>query len=588
MSKLNLTRRSFIEASGLAASLGLAACSSNGEAGAAPAASDAEKTKAADLVIKNATVQTMVSEDDVAEAIAVTGNEIVFVGTAADVDQYVGDATREIDLEGGFVSPGFADGHLHAPGTSIDEMFNCILTQYTTNEEYIEALKKHVEENPDREAYFGTNFALNVYQQPDGSNPGPDKADLDAFCPDKPMVIYDVSHHSVWVNSKALEMGGVTKDTPDPEGGFIYREADGTPHGCLTDTAASLIPVEQSYTDEQYVEACKAFFAQCNSYGMTGITNIDTLGPNGMKIMHEMDEAGELTLRMNYVSTCAVGTKPQDTLDLIQSNQQYTSDMLQAKTVKIFADGVTESGTAWMLEPYTAAAGMGDDWRAVPQWSDDDMNANVKLFNDAGIQVHIHAIGDAAVHQAAVAYEKVKNPDLRHTITHVCAIAEDDLQRMADNDIIAALQFVWMYRDLLAELEIAYVGEERAMAFYPTRNMWDAGILISGASDGPVTSFAPLEEMEAGVTRNSPYPGEEDTDMYRWPEQALTPYEVLQAYTTNVAYENFFDDKVGTLEVGKKADIVCLDTNILTCDPKKISDARVLFTISDGRVVFEG
>lgn len=588
MTKLDLTRRSFLGLSGLATGLGLAACSSNQAQDAGATSADSEGAKVADLVIKNATVQTMVAEDDVAEAIAVLGNEIVFVGSTADVEQYVGDNTRIIDLEGGFVSPGFADGHLHAPGTSIDEMFNCILTEYTSNEEYVEALKKHVEDNPDRDAYFGTNFALNVYQQKDGSNPGPDKADLDAFCPDKPMVIFDVSHHSVWVNSKALEMGGVTKDTPDPEGGFIYREADGTPHGCLTDTAASLIPVEQSYTDEQYVEACKAFFAQCNSYGMTGITNIDTLGPNGMKIMHEMDEAGELTLRMNYVSTCAVGTEPQDTLDLIQSNQEYASDMLQAKTVKIFADGVTESGTAWMLEPYTTAAGMGKDWRAVPQWSDDDMNANVKLFNDAGIQVHIHAIGDAAVHQAAVAYEGVKNPELRHTITHICAIADEDVQLMADNDILAALQFVWMYRDMLAELEIAYVGEERAMAFYPTRNMWDAGIRISGASDGPVTSFAPLEEMEAGITRNSPYPGEEDTDMYRWPEQALTPYEMLQAYTTNVAYENFFDDQVGTLEVGKKADIVCLDTNILTCDPKKISDSKVLFTISDGRVVYEG
>ena len=588
MPKLDLTRRSFIGLSGVAA-LGLAACSSGAQdtgTGDAPATGDAPV--AADLVIKNAIVQTMVSEDDVAEAVAAAGNEIVFVGSAADVEQYVGDNTRVIDLEGGFVSPGFADGHLHAPGTSIDEMFNCILTQYTTNDEYIEALKAHVEANPDREAYFGTNFMLNVYQQPDGSNPGPDKADLDAICPDKPVIVYDVSHHSVWVNSKALEMGGVTKDTPDPEGGFIYREADGTPHGCLTDTATSLIPVEQSYTDEQYKEACKAFFAQCNSYGMTGITNIDTLGPDGMKIMHELEEDGDLTLRMNYVSTCAVGTKPEDTLELIKANQQYASDMLQAKTVKIFADGVTESGTAWMLEPYTAAAGMGDDWCAVPQWSDEDMDANVKLFNDAGIQVHVHAIGDAAVQQTINAYEAVKNPELRHTITHVCAIADEDIQRMADNDILAALQFVWMYRDPLAELEIAYVGEERAMAFYPTRNMWDAGICITGASDGPVTSFAPLEEMEAGVTRNSPYPGEEDTDMYRWPEQALTPYELLRAYSTNVAYENFFDDQVGTIEVGKKADLVCLDTNILTCDPKKISDSKVLFTISDGRVVFEG
>ncbi|MBE6466809.1 amidohydrolase [Denitrobacterium detoxificans] len=583
------TRRSFVVASSLALSGAIVGgCAKGASSSGAEKKASAQDVDAADLVITNAIVRTMVDENDVAEAIAVAGNTIVYVGDTAGAEAYVGEETKVLDLEGGFVSPGFADGHLHMPAASLDEMFNCVLTEYSTNEGYVTALRKHVEANPDRDAYFGTNFALNVYQQPDGSNPGPDKADLDAICPDKPMIVYDVSHHSVWVNSKALELGGVTKDTPDPEGGFIYREADGSPHGCLTDTAASLIPISQQFTEEQLIAGCKDFIAKCNAYGLTAITDIDTIGPDAMRILHELEESGELTLRINCVPTCAVGTDPADTLDLIRDNQKYASEMLTSKTVKIFADGVTESGTAWMLEPYTEAAQMGDGWCAVPQWSDDDMNANVRLFNDAGIQVHIHAIGDAAVQQAVTAYENVANPKLRHTITHVCAITESDIQRMAKNDILAALQFVWMYRDSLAELEVAYVGEERAMAFYPTRKMADVGIRISGASDGPVTSFNPLEEMEAGVTRNSPFPGEEDTDMHRWPEQAFTQYEMLEAYTKNVAYQNFAEDLVGTIEVGKRADLVCLDTDIVSCDPKHMSDARVLFTISDGRIAYEG
>ena len=588
MPKLELSRRSFASLAGMTAAMGLAACASEqGRQEETIEATPAEDFKA-DLVIRGANVQTMVAEDDVAEAVAVKGNEILFVGTAADVEQYVSDTTHIIDLGGGFVCPGFADGHLHAPGSSIDATFNCILTNFSTNEEYLEALEQHVQENPDREAYFGIDFTLSVYQGDDGSNPGPDKADLDAICPDKPMVVYDVSHRNIWVNSKALELGGVTKGTPDPEGGYIYREDDGTPHGCLADTARELIPVVQSYTEEQYRKACRAFMAECNSYGMTGITNIDTLGPEGMRIYHEMEEAGELTLRMNYVSTCAAGTDPKDTLELIQANQSYASDMLTAKTVKMFADGVIEGGTAWMLEPYVADAKMGDDWHGSPQWSDGDLKANVKLFDKAGVQVHIHAIGDAAVRQAIDAYAAAKSSKLRHTITHVCAIADDDIQRMADNDIVAALQFAWMYRDALCELEETYVGEERARAFYPTRSMWDAGVRICGSSDGPGTSLNPLEEMEVGITRNSPYFEEEDYDYCRWPEQALTAYELLQAYTSNVAYENFQEELVGTIEVGKKADLVCLDTNILTCDPKQISDTAVLYTISDGRVVYEG
>ena len=126
------------------------------------------------------------------------------------------------------------------------------------------------------------------------------------------------------------------------------------------------------------------------------------------------------------------------------------------------------------------------------------------------------------------------------------------------------------------------------MAMYPVKNMLEAGCIVSGASDGPVPPFAPLEEIEVAVTRNSPYPGEEDTDMHRWPEQAITPYQALEAYTKNVAFENFMEDLVGTIEVGKKADLAVLDQNILTCDPKKISDSTVRYTISDGRIVHEG
>ena len=173
-------------------------------------------------------------------------------------------------------------------------------------------------------------------------------------------------------------------------------------------------------------------------------------------------------------------------------------------------------------------------------------------------------------------------------MTHVCAVADEDIKRIADLEVISALQFLWMYRDPLCELEIAYIGEERAMAMYPVKNMLEAGCIVSGASDGPVTPFAPLEEIEVAVTRNSPYPGEEDTDMHRWPEQAITPYQALEAYTKNVAFENFMEDLVGTIEVGKKADLAVLDQNILTCDPKKISDSTVRYTISDGRIVYEG
>ena len=190
------------------------------------------------------------------------------------------------------------------------------------------------------------------------------------------------------------------------------------------------------------------------------------------------------------------------------------------------------------------------------------------------------------------AYEEARatngERDARHTITHVCAITDEDIQRMADLDVVANLQFLMMYHDALMDLERAYIGDERAMAMYPVKHLAEAGICISGSSDAPVIPFVPLDAIEAGVTRNSPYPGEEDTDMTRWPEQGLTAYQVLEACTKNNAYQNFMDDIIGTVEVGKFADLVVLDTNILEVDAKAISDTRVIYTISDGRIVYEG
>ena len=159
---------------------------------------------------------------------------------------------------------------------------------------------------------------------------------------------------------------------------------------------------------------------------------------------------------------------------------------------------------------------------------------------------------------------------------------------MADLEVVGALQFLWMYGDALCDLERAYIGDERALAMYPVKEMHEAGVTISGASDAPVTPFVVLDEIEVGVTRNSPFPEEENTDMTRWPEQGLTAYQMLEAYTKNVAYQNFMEDAVGTVEVGKFADLVVLDANILEVDPNEISSAKVVYTITDGRIVYEG
>ena len=599
MSRLDqlLSRRHFvIGSSALAAATlsgGLWGCASDEPLGST-GPSDSPEENAADLVLYNGHVQTMVSESEVASAIAIAGNKIVYVGDDSGIDAFVGDTTQVIDLDGKFVSPGFIDGHIHAPGNWFTKLYQIDLTGLSTNEEYLEAIRSFVEAHPDEEGYIGSPFMLNAYQLPDGSNPGPSKEDLDAICPDKPILIHDVSYHAAWVNSKAFEMAGVTADTPDPEGGLFYRNEKGEPSGCVSDAAKGIVfaIMPDTMTNDNLEQAMYKFMEEANSYGITGITNITQGGLDIIDMYHKVEREGNLTLRMRVVPTMKEGRTYDEVLSTIKSYNDSATDMISSNTVKIFYDGVTERGTAVFLEPYLESTGLGDHWCGEPIWSQEDFTRLVHDFDAEGVQVHVHAMGDGAVHGTLDAFEEARatngERDARHTITHVCAITDEDIQRMADLDVVANLQFLMMYHDDLMDLERAYVGDERAMAMYRTKHMAEAGICISGSSDAPVIPFVPLDAIEAGVTRNSPYPEEEDTDMTRWPEQGLTAYQLLEAYTKNDAYQNFMDDIIGTVEVGKFADLVVLGTNILEADAKAISDARVIYTISDGRIVYEG
>ena len=332
MSRLDqlLSRRHFvIGSSALAAatlSSGLWGCASDEPLGST-GPSDSPEENAADLVLYNGHVQTMVSESEVASAIAIAGNKIVYVGDDSGIDAFVGDTTQVIDLDGKFVSPGFIDGHIHAPGNWFTKLFQIDLTGLSTNEEYLEAIRSFVEAHPDEEGYIGSPFMLNAYQLPDGSNPGPSKEDLDAICPDKPILIHDVSYHAAWVNSKAFEMAGVTADTPDPEGGLFYRNEKGEPSGCVSDAAKGIVfaIMPDTMTNDNLEKALYKFMEEANSYGITGITNITQGGLDIIDMYHKVEREGNLTLRMRVVPTMKEGRTYDEVLSTIKSLQEKGS-----------------------------------------------------------------------------------------------------------------------------------------------------------------------------------------------------------------------------------------------------------------------
>lgn len=553
-----------------------------------------QTSKAADYVLKNGTIQTMVNENDVAEAIAISGKKIVYVGTNSGVKKYIGKSTKVINLEGAMVTPGFMDGHIHPPAEFVTKLFEVNLGGALTKDDYLKAVSEFVKKHPDADQYTGGAYSLNAFMKEDGSNPGPMKEDLDAICNNKPIVLNDVSHHNVWCNSYALEKAGITKDTPDPKGGRIYRNDDGEPSGQLADTATDLLNGIGTLvlTSDQEKEALIEFMKQCNQYGITGLTNVDMSGDKEINLFMQLEKEGLQTLRVRHAYNSSENESAEDTIAAVNALKEKETDMNKCGTVKFWLDGVTESATAYMLEPYLKEAGFGSEWYGETKYKDNnDFIDKIVAVDAAGLQCHVHAIGDGSVSLTLDAFSKAQKTnnrkDPRFTMTHVCAIADSDIQRDADLKVINNLQFVWMYGDSLFDLEKAYIGESRALAMYPTLKMKNSGCIISGGSDGPVTSYSPLEEIEVGVTRNSPYPGEEDTDMHRAADQALNAYDVLEAYTKNVAYQNFMDDQIGTLEVGKIADITVLDQNILRCNPKNISDTKVLYTFSNGKVVYQ-
>lgn len=574
---------------------GAAPASTAPAADPAPEAAPAETTNdnAADLVLKNGVVQTMTSEDDIAQAVAVKDGIITYVGDDAGVEAFIGADTQVIDLEGKYVTPGFIDGHIHDPspflnvGKKLDLMY--VEVDF---EAYKKAVADFVEENPDFEIYLAECMDLKAFP-----NSVPTKEWLDEICSDKPIMLTDMSGHGKLVNSKVLEMCGVDKDTPDPDGGTIYHDANGELTGYFSDASDLLVGLPTvSYTRDDYVRAYKEFLAQANSYGLTTLDSASS-SPVAWDVMSEMDKNGTLPIRFNTNLGLSLGEERQNEAlkTLAEAKEKYLSDRIFVEQVKFFIDGVPEGKSAYLLEPYAPGAEMAADYVGTPNCTQEELTAMAIKFNAEGYQFQVHAMGDAGVHMAINAYEesaKVNgNDDLRNKIAHVTLITDEDIVRMGELGIVGAMQPLWFYYDpFFSPLEEQMFGRERFDTEYHIRTMTDAGIVITGSNDYPVTyDYAPLHAMEAGVTQCSPYAGEEGKAEYtRNADQGVTPFEALKWYTVNAAYAMHKEDKLGTIEVGKYGDLTVLGYNLLKCDVQMISDTPVLYTISGGRIVYEG
>ena len=540
-------------------------------------------TDYADLVITGAAVYTVDAARSWSDAVAVRGDRIVAVGSE-QVSELIGPRTRVIEADGGMVLPGFQDAHIHAPFAGRNRL-RVWLNDLAGREAYLDRIARYAAEHPDEPWIVGGGWAMEYFP---GGNPR--KEDLDVIVPDRPVFLFNRDVHGAWVNSKALEIAGITKDTPDPADGRIERDPDtGEPTGTLHEGAAYTF--NDRYVPQPGREEWEAAILNAqehlHSLGITGWQDA-WVTPATLAAYKSLAASGRLTARVVGALWWDRHRGLEQIPEFLDQRESARVGNFHPTTVKIMTDGVMENFTGALLEPYCDGCGGHTDNRGLTYVEPDVLAAAVTELDRLGFQVHMHAIGDRAVRNAlnAVAAARAANghSDNRHHIAHIQLIHPEDVLRFRELGVIANCQTYWAQLEpQMEELTVPFLGRERAELQYPFGDLLRSGATLAMGSDWSVTTANPLEQIEVAVTRIDP---ENRGNAPFLPEQALPLPVALAAFTAGSAYVNH-DDDAGTIAVGKRADLAVLDRNLFAPDAGLPADARVTYTIAGGTVVYE-
>ncbi len=557
---------------------------------AAPARSEerarlpaAQREVHADLVLDGAAVYTVDAARSWAEAVAIRGETIVYVGSRRGAARFVGPQTRVVDLAGKMVLPGFQDAHVHPLWAGIEQL-HCVLYDLETREAYARAVSDCAARHPDREWIHGAGWSL-----PSFPNGIPTRHELDALVPDRPVFLVSKDGHSAWVNSKALEAAGITRDTPDPERGRIDRDADGEPIGSLQESAIELVgKLVPPTTPEEARQGLKIAIAQLNALGITSLQEAsvplgDAAGFSMLDTYRDAERRGELSMRVVASLLWDPAKGDEQILGLLRARRDYSAGRLRAHTVKIFQDGVIEAKTAAVLEPYRDAEG----GRGMALIEPNELERIATKLDKARFQLHFHAIGDAAIRQVFDALEAARRAngarDSRHHLSHIQLFHPDDIPRFRELGAVANFQPLWALADgYINELTLPILPPETHRWIYPIGSVLRSGAVVAFGSDWSVSSANPLEEIEVALRRAD---WKQPDAAPFLPDERIELREAIAAFTINAAYVNFHDDRTGSIEPGKLADLVVLDRNLFAIDPAEISDAKVLLTLLGGAAV---
>ena len=538
--------------------------------------------KQADLALFSENIYTVKDESTIAGGVAVSGNTIIKVGSKLEIEPLIGAGTKVFDMGDSIIMPGFIDAHTHIEGP-VNRKHRAGLFNLSSKEECASVIKEWADNHPNHEWVLGLGWNFADWENHDF----PTKEILDAAVPNRPVYLQDSDYHNGWFNSKALELLGINKDTPvNEKGGIIHKYKSGEPTGFVQDGYvfdADALTVHRVIEEnpEEYMRE------SINTHIEFGITAINEMYPRKhgdvlINYLGQLEQASELNLRVFFHYSSFENTIEE----LKKGREQYRSDKFRMNGAKIFLDGVWTTHSAALLSPYADMPEFIGKLSHTPE----ELLENILLIDKERFYIRVHCSGDRAARVTLDAYEAAikQNPpwDRRHSIEHNDLIHPDDLRRYADLGVIANVTpcFITPTAKWKNNPVFYIYNESQLSEAWRFKSLIDSGAAVTYGADCLGGSINPFEQIYLGLTRIA-QDGEPQGGFM--PEEKVSVKEAIRCYTINGAFEIGMEDKLGTLESGKLADIIVLDRNFLVAPVKELLDTKVLLTVLDGQVVYE-
>lgn len=556
----------------------------------------------ADYVFQNGKIYTVNEKLPIAEALAVKEDTIVYVGPNTGIQEYIGPQTNVKDFSGKLLLPGFIDAHTH-PGMGIIFFSGFVIEQDWDISTIQERLKDYVEAHPDKDFIFGFGYD-NRMLGPEG----PHKKYLDEVVSDRPVLLIAMDCHAGWLNSATLNMAGIDKDYPDPDPGFSFyvRDADGNPTGAAVEPAALSILIQKFdfFSIEDVLKTAEQTLSLFAEFGITSFGEAGLLEQFGRDKIYtallELEKKGKLLQRFSGSHMLIHEKDMVNALDQLKFMQEtFRSPLINVNTMKILTDGTMEVHSAALFDGYSDT----------PENSGSLVFSGAKLYKFAievakkGFDLHLHGIGDRAIHEILNTAEEVRKAgyhNIKITCAHTELVQDSDLPRFKELDVIANTTGFW-HGNSLCDDNIVLLGEERASKLWRFKSLIKQGVRVTLGSDFPATNYGvlavkPLLGIQIACNRRYPQthdfeilPEESKTQIAPPESERLDLEMAIKAYTLDAAYQLNLDDKIGSLEVGKRADLVLLDQDIFAMqEDDTLYQVRVLLTMMNGRITHNG